>query len=818
MEFLDFQTFSTADNDTIEDNILPEPVQRLALSVASTKHRDVNAEDIPLPSILKSKAKNNSSAPNEHAGGLHQKMEEYVNLSIKELGKTEGEHAPSSISPFGSSTSSSMDINKIVNEANGMGPTDLILSKKLSNVLNNFNLNNYQSALKLRNALKLLENLQNTGLSLDRESLITPDYVGTLSRKNLRNDLETELLKEHIIVLEEFRPIVRRIKRLSTSIENIRDVSESILPNPSINENDTETTFLKDIDKIRAQMDQLKLKKELLLAIKDKFTIDQVEDDIIQNSPVDERFFEVVEKVELIKDNASCLFSLPDSSAGTALLTRLNDTTQTINRKIYNHLLDFLYSYDNGQNSEQLPLFQKSLAYLSNDLTYFNEFLKRVTKERSKLILDEFLSQFDLNVKDKRPIVLNAHDPIRYVGDVLASVHALIANEADFVRTLFDFTNSENGMADLNNEFLQGLDVKLLNEIVKSLANSCRIRIEQVVRFEESCIINFEIIQLLKLYKLMFVKKQIKATNPLVVNLGTLHTVAHEKIVEYFVKLLKGSAETAESSDQSDLLPPTWLSDYVSQVVEFLEVYEKSLSNVDDDNDDEEIEKEKTTLEEIVAKIVEYPFEDFLAKQLQSAFPSAKKHEETQLAFLTMQLNCFDLIKTRLQIFSTSIFSKTEKCQRVLQNINNKLTISIEQMRELQTKFLFEKTGLGMYNNLLNMIFPIDQVKDELDYNMYFSLNDNGLMALPTIRSNVHDKLNEYLPQALTDVQENLLFKLASPTIASEISEYCFSKLSHFYCIFRRVLNHINPDNEDEVGTILNFSEDEFNMLVGIED
>lgn len=81
----------------------------------------------------------------------------------------------------------------------------------------------------------------------------------------------------------------------------------------------------------------------------------------------------------------------------------------------------------------------------------------------------------------------------------------------------------------------------------------------------------------------------------------------------------------------------------------------------------------------------------------------------------------------------------------------------------------------------------------------------------------MHDKLNYYLPQALTDVQGNLLFKLTSPMIADEICDECFKKLSLFYNIFRKLLIHLYPNKKDQVFEILNFSTDEFDMLIGID-
>lgn len=44
-----------------------------------------------------------------------------------------------------------------------------------------------------------------------------------------------------------------------------------------------------------------------------------------------------------------------------------------------------------------------------------------------------------------RPIEIHAHDPLRYVGDMLAWVHQTIAGEREFLEALFDM-KGENRM------------------------------------------------------------------------------------------------------------------------------------------------------------------------------------------------------------------------------------------------------------------------------------------------------------------------------------------------------------------------------------
>ncbi|CAB4252807.1 similar to Saccharomyces cerevisiae YNL041C COG6 Component of the conserved oligomeric Golgi complex (Cog1p through Cog8p) [Maudiozyma barnettii] len=852
MEFIDYQDFSVADTIASElpaNDALPEPMQRLNLSTyignQSTPPMDTNFK---LPDIIASDSKFTNVT-------LYDKMSQYAAISIKALNSNDNETKTlqeldnDNLAKIPSTKNH--DSNKIARDLNNMvsgssidlkslDTKNLVLSKKLSKILNDYSSSNYNRTIELKRNLKFLEENKNN-ISLDREKLISPEYTGTLSRKTLRSDIENEVLKEHIKVLEEFRPIIRRMKRFSGPLEKIRDEATFILSETQDHskEKGKNTRLLNTIDSLRNDMEFIRLKKQLFLAIKEKFTLNQVEDDIIINGKINNEYFDVLNKVIKINEHATYLLALPKDNAGSALINKVNKYNEIISKKFFNYLMDFIYNFESNEpsafdrqyeNIYDTKTFQRALVYLSNDLEYFQEFVSKVTSARSKSFLDKFLSQFDINKKknsDIKPIVLSAHDPIRYISDVLASVHSLIANEADFVKSLFkfqyeEFENTPKSILQENQaEFLKGLDVKLLNEIVQSISNTCRIRIEQIIRFEESDAVNFEIVQLLELYHLMFVKKGIVKENELIKNIDSLKKTSNKKIKVCFTKFLTENIKPIQYGENSDLLQPDWLSEYLNKLVEFFELYErrKGPSSFESDGDGEtSSDEENTTLDqEMLVTIAKDPFSVTLVKQLNDAFPQARKNEHIKLSLLTVEINCFDLIKTRLQPFKNTILRPHNGEESIFDLVNTKLKDLVSQMKEVQSKFLFESTGLGMYNNLFNMIFPIDSIQDELDYDMYLSLNENPLMNLDTINENVHHKLNEYLPQAMTDIQEKLLFKLTSPSIADEISENCFEKLSKFYGIFQRILIHLNPDDEQRVLEILNFSPIEFHTLLGLE-
>lgn len=847
MDFLEYQDFAVADTITADlpaGDSLPEPMQRLNLSsYIGDDKKSLEDGEFKLPDIVASDKKLSGNV------NLYDKMSQYATLSIELLKNETGPTANTTASnasndddTFTASTSKATDRKKIAHDLNNMissSSLDLknintknqVLSKKLSKILNDYNASNYQNTIELKKNLRFLEE-NGHKIALDKDKLISPEYIGTLSRKTLRSDIENEVLKEHITILEEFRPIIRRIKRFSGPLEKIRQESEAVLTSEEnkIADSDKTHALLKDVEVLRSQMELLRIRKQLLISIKDKFTLNQLEDDTIINGTINEEYFYVVNKIFNISQHATYLLALPEERAGASLITKVNEYSGIVNKRLFNYLMDFLYNFESGESSVMgkrfyqdynTQTFQKALIYLSNDLEYFKEFQSKVTSVRSRSFLEKFLAQFDPNKKsadDIKPIVLSAHDPIRYISDVLASVHALIANEADFIKSLFkfqyeEFADTPKSIIQENSEnFLNGMDIKLLNEIVQTIANTCRIRIEQIIRFEDSDTVNFEIVQLLELYQLMFIKKGVAKDNSLIVNLEALRSLSHDKIIASFSKFLDDNVKKIQYTENTDLLPPDWISGYLNKVVDFFELYERKTGSPTDDSEEENKTLDASVLETIISK----PFLVTLLKQLQEAFPLARKNEQAKISLLTVEINCFDLIKTRLQPFKTTIFKYVKSDSNLLDTIASKLDEFTTQMKEVQTKFLFENTGLGLYNNLFNMIFPIDSIQDELDYDMYLSLNENPLMQLDTIEKNVHDKLNEYLPHALTNIQENLLFKLTSPSIADDICEDCFAKLAKFYGIFQKLLIHLNPSQEQRVLEILNFSPIEFNMLVGI--
>lgn len=105
-----------------------------------------------------------------------------------------------------------------------------------------------------------------------------------------------------------------------------------------------------------------------------------------------------------------------------------------------------------------------------------------------------------------RPIELHAHDPLRYVGDMLAWVHQAIAAEREFLESLFGVRGAQRRMVGAVREFGASAEEASMGELtdgaVRGLCGPLRVRVQQTVRSQESSITLYKIANLLGFYML----------------------------------------------------------------------------------------------------------------------------------------------------------------------------------------------------------------------------------------------------------------------------------------------------------------------------
>lgn len=112
-----------------------------------------------------------------------------------------------------------------------------------------------------------------------------------------------------------------------------------------------------------------------------------------------------------------------------------------------------------------------------------------------------------------RPIEIHAHDPTRYVGDMLAWVHQMTASEHEFLEQLFEartgrrMVGAERAAA---SDDAQRLVAEVLDRNLEGLGRPLKLRIEQTVKTQEGVVMTYKIVNLVQFY-LVTMRKTIGA-------------------------------------------------------------------------------------------------------------------------------------------------------------------------------------------------------------------------------------------------------------------------------------------------------------------
>lgn len=796
MDFIDFDTYDTGSNNDAAITSLPEPAPPLLLPI----NTNLTSKFKGLSLLRNSNADENAikeDGQQTTVNNTTQTAEKYAKLSLKLFEEPVADTNLLSGLPASKST-----LNDHFTTQNTARP-DSILSTKLANVLNNYGTN--ESGL--RDALSIIQQKSD----LDLQGLIRSDMLGSIHRRSFRSDIESGLLKEHTAVLREFQPVVQKVESLGQKITKLNELNTAVNDNHAI-----DPTVLKKIEDLSTKKNLLVLKKSILQSFKKNFTLTQYEEHYLSNEDISIEYFQILHKCKTIHTNCSILLTLDNPVLGVKIMEKMSKFLDLSYQRIsffVSTQLELAMSdgtrYNSSKNPAQdLRLMKISFFYLANNLKYFDDITTKLVTSRSKTIVDDFMYQSNNadSFDNSRPIILSAHDPIRYIGDILAFVHSTIVNEIELISSLFQISQDSEEPEYERSEFEEHL-IKMENledvnrslkvtieRILGALSRPLKVRTEQIIRSEKRLDVLQKIFGLLDLYKVMFVKQLGKDSEcSLLETLDSLKSLCTEKVFGVLKERLtiveKMLATEEWALDDDSLLAPDWLREWLDE----------SLLLFGDGSSSEEKPMALTDerFSDLCCLLIEKPSELY-NKQ-------AKTLKGDKVSSLIYRLNCLDLVTYK--IVTISQLSETqEKVQTTIKELEETLTTE-------QFNLLLKDAGLDIHQQLIQLVFPLEQIQDDDDYFMYSSLIENKLFGKAKLLE-IDTQLHEFLPTALVDIQQ-AVFKISSPSIANDVITGSSGKFLKLYEVFYKIVKMLYEDDPD---TILNFTAYDVSTLLGVED
>lgn len=762
MDFIDFDTF-TKDASGSDNDVFPQPQPPLSLPIASNLDQfSKKLSNLVLPGNI---LNNDNTKPSNEISEVDNVMEKYAKMSIDLIKRETG------------------DVQLENEKDSKESSVRTSLSTRLSRVLND--------SLSDATIREIFSNLQER---FDKESngyvvdLIELGIVGSMSRKKFKGRIESELIRNQLNILKQYQPIVKQLKQIEVKLNKLNELS--VQTNDKINKNfDFSNKLNLEIKDLNDNKRLIGLKKNLLISFKEKFTLNEYEEFVLNSGDLNNEFFTTLARAERINENCSILLSLDNPQLGLKIIAKSN---QMINRSI-----DRIVSYTNKTLGNMYSLSSKSrlatlhqcFKYLQNKLNYFNSIVNTFSESRSKVLVDEFNRQvqgdFEVNGQgrsssissDSRPIYMSAHDPVRFVGDLLAYVHSVSVNESETITSIFT-------MGDDNDKEFENIIQDVTDKILQSLSRPIKARVEQIVSTETKLSTLVQIFNLVELYNIMFTKQLGKAGN-IVETVKQLIKVCQGRIF----MIISNRLATIKNKNLTkldlnlDLQPPEWIIEFYSDILPIVDqITTETILNLSPEEN-----------EKFLNLIVNEPIQVFNEHVDHNKVFSEKKD------VLIIKSNFLDLILSKT--IPVSLLS-----EKVLE-VNEMIDKLTEEITQLELNNMLGQCGLYDYFNIINMICPFSD--DFFEVSIYEPIKENKLYTKDSFVQ-VDEKVQEFFPSAMIEMQQSLL-KLNSPIVVNQIIDNSFMQFVKFYC----KLDLINKEYLDFSFT---WSDMEIATLVGIED
>ncbi|RMJ17925.1 Conserved oligomeric Golgi complex subunit 6 [Fusarium euwallaceae] len=639
------------------------------------------------------------------------------------------------------------------------------LASKVTSVLSTTH-----SDTEFRDALSLLDQ---RGIQNDAET-----------RRRVRLDLQKEVIDSNGEVIAEFGRVAEQLRRIKTTIDKLNSGYED-MKSQVVAAHEQTTPALSEASSLLEQRRQVEVKQDLLGAFRKHFIMSESEIAALTMTaePVDDHFFQALSKAKKISKDCEILLGFEKQTLGLELMEQTSKNINLGFQKLYKWIQREFKTL-NLENPQMNSSIRRALRVLAERPSLFQNCLDFFSEARERILSDSFYvalagsSPSGTEDPSVKPIDMTAHDPLRYVGDMLAWIHSATVSEREALEVLFVAEGEElaKGLKSGRDAEIWRLiaeddeveadfnALKALNDLVdRDISGAARVlrqRMEQVIQSNEETIPAYKLANLINFYRITFQKTLGPNTNlvELVEGLETEALRQFRALVRDHIATLQGEFQHAPS----DLGPPAFLQDSLKQLKAISKTYDSSLSASED---------RESEFENVLAEA----FEPFMA----GCENMAKVMKDQKGAIFL--INCISSATACLEPFDFTR-RRTQQLQGKSKEEAKKLVVS---------QYNFFRKGSG-----LDPIFSfLEENKDK----------DAGPLD-EKLLGQASQTLDDFLPSALMDAMENLKHlqdsKLARKVTEEAAEQFCndFEELEEV--ILEEDEDSADSDDEEEEGRL----------------
>ncbi|KAN0080524.1 Conserved oligomeric Golgi complex subunit 6 [Elaphomyces granulatus] len=608
-----------------------------------------------------------------------------------------------------------------------------------------------------------------------RDSLETLDLRKTRNipetRRQLRLDVQKEVIDCNGEIVQDFGKVAEQLKRIGSVISSLNQTCEEMRKHITLARQET-NPVLDEATTLIEQRIENETKQRLLNAFTKHFIISDEDLVALASSvePVDSHFFAVLSRVKQVHSDCQVLLGGENQRLGLEIMEQSSKHLSSGYQKLYKWIQKEFKSL-NLEDPQMNSSMRHALHVLAERPTMFHSCLDFFAEAREYILSDAFHYALTDAIsgpgaeRNVKPIEFSAHDPLRYIGDMLAWVHSAAVSEREALEALFVSEGDELARGikiGIRSEPWSRIDGeesvfdghKALNDLVnrdlRGVSRALHQRIELVMQGHEDPVTTYKVVNLLSFYRMTF-SKLVGQDCILVDVINSLErfTFGHlETLMQDSVNVL--SADLPNLSPPPDLSAPQYLIEALEVLASLMKAFDASVATREDDSSLGPENKFTPVLRSALD-----PFLDLIR--------SSFKELADNTSVVIYHTNVLLAVRSIISPFSFA-------CATHLAPVSTALSSLRMDLLEIQHRFLLEASGL---QDLLVALSPL-QKDQESPVTKQTASNLAEIANLPEFQpvalSYASQQLDDFLPSALMDATDNLK-SVRNPSLVKSVTE-----------------------------------------------
>ncbi|CAN8313866.1 unnamed protein product [Cochlearia groenlandica] len=419
----------------------------------------------------------------------------------------------------------------------------------------------------------------------------SPDLVSSLNalssfydensahaRRNLRSTIEKRALQindEFLIAADSTQIALDRVEEEVNALADCCDKIAEALSSSAATTSDIVSTT----ERLKQELDVTTQRQEIVNCFLRDYQLSNEEIKALREDELNENFFEALSHVQEIHSNCKLLLRTHHQRAGLELMDMMAVYQEGAYERLCRWVQAECRKLGDTDNPEVSELLRIAVRCLKERPVLFKYCAEEVGNLRHNALFRRFISALTRGGPGgmPRPIEVHAHDPLRYVGDMLGWLHQALASERELVHALFDIDSADHKSTAKNtseNDSLKAAESDftfVLDRIFEGVCRPFKVRVEQVLQSQPSLITSYKLTNTLEFYSYT-ISDLLGRDTALCNTIGMVKDAAQKTFFDILKtrgeKLLRYPPPVAV-----DLSPPPAVREGVSLTLEIIENY-----------------------------------------------------------------------------------------------------------------------------------------------------------------------------------------------------------------------------------------------------